>query len=92
METAPLFALCQGNVVSCLTAMCAFSCLLSVFHLHSQVIMILTHDLSAICVVYLFASWYVCFADALMSTACTLNLEQSGWTGWMCSKSCQISK
>lgn len=54
-------ALCEGNVVSCLTAMCALSRTLAALEFHSRVI------LSAICVVYLFASWFVCCADTCVT-------------------------
>lgn len=54
-------ALCEGNVVSCLTAMCALSWTLVALHLHCRVIQ------SAICVVYLFASWFVCCADTCVT-------------------------
>lgn len=55
METAPFSALCQVNVVSSFTAMCAFSWTLAVLKLHSRVIMARAHRLSVICFVFLFA-------------------------------------
>lgn len=55
------------------------------FNLYSvcPVIVILTHGLSASCVGYWLATWYVCSAEPFWSTSCTLHLEQYGWTGWM---------
>lgn len=76
MQAAPPSALCEGNVVSCLTAMCALSRTLAALQLHSWVI------LSAICVVYLFASWFVCCADTCV-TDVDFRVQPVPWI-WSC--------
>lgn len=63
METAPSSALCQGNVVSCSTAMCGF--FFFFWLLLSQVIMVL---IAGICVVlFVCLCWFVCPAETCVT-------------------------